>query len=148
MNTQLTPKFKNKDWMDSFFDDFRTFPTIGRSNPFLDMFTHTAESSYPPYNVIKITEGYLIEVAVPGWQREDLEVSFENRVLKVVGSKRVLRDENETEYVYKSLSTKAFTRSWVVSDDLSVESVFLEDGLLNVVLKKAEPEKPNLLTIE
>ena len=145
MNRQLT---KEKDLFSSFWDDFSKFPTIGRPNTLLDAFAHTTEGNYPPYNVISTADGYLVEIAVPGWQREDLEVSFDNRLLKVSGKKRELQEDTGANYVYKGLSTKAFTRSWMISEDLEVNSVFLEDGLLNVELLKHEPAKPKLLTIE
>jgi molecular chaperone IbpA len=138
----------SKNLIDTFFDDFNKFPTVGRRNPFLDAFAHTVEGTYPPYNLIKTADGYLIEISVPGWEKEDLEVSFENRMLKVTGSKRELEEDTGAEYVYKGLSTKAFTRSWAVSDDLTVDNVFLENGLLCVDMVKTEPEKPHLLTIQ
>jgi HSP20 family molecular chaperone IbpA len=132
----------NKSLIDKFFSEFNT---VGSHNPFLNAFDN---GSYPPYNIIKTADGYLIEVSVPGWTKEDLEVTFENRVLKLKAQKRELEEDTKAEYIYKSLSTKAFSRSWVVSDELDVESVFLENGLLNIELIKAEPQKPNLLTIQ
>lgn len=138
-----------KRLIDTFFDDFNKFPVVGRKNPFMDYFGSVAsQENYPPYNIIKTANGYLIEMAVPGWDREDLQVSFEDRLLKISGKKRELEEDTSAEYVFKSLSTKAFNRSWVVDKDLEVESVFLENGLLCVDLCRTEPEQPKLLTIE
>lgn len=112
-------------------------PIIGR-NPFFDIFN--PGEKYPPHNEIKTDSGYLIEIAVPGWTREDLKVSFESNVLKVMGEKRVL--EEGADYVYKALSTKAFTRSWVVDRDLKVGEIYLKNGLLTIELYKDEYEEP------
>ena len=112
--------------LQTLFDDIK-FPAIGGKNPFFDVLGGF-EDRYPPYNVSKDEGGYLIEIAVPGWSREDLEVTFQDRLLKVQGKKREVG--KNVEYMHKSLSTKAFVRTWVISKDLEIESVFLEDGLL------------------
>lgn len=129
------------------FDEMK-FPSIGK-NPFFDVFTGGIQEKYPPYNVSRMgDDGYLIEVAVPGWDREDLMVSFEDRILQIEGKKNQSNEKVEADYVYKSLSTKNFKRYFTVEKQLDVGSVFLENGLLCIELIKVEPEKPNLLTIE
>lgn len=129
--------------------DNKDFPAIGK-NPFFDVFSESVYGEkYPPYNIVSREKGYLIEIAVPGWDTEDLEVTFEDRILKVAGKKREATEESEKNYVFKSLSTKGFSRFWTVGKDLEVGAVYLEKGLLCIDINHVyKPEAPNLLTID
>lgn len=91
----------------------------------------TDEPKYPPCNIVKFDKGYRIELAVPGWCKEELEVYYYGGILTVKGSKKDELEGDET-YHYKGLSTKAFTRKFTVGGDLDVEDVWVENGMLYV----------------
>jgi HSP20 family molecular chaperone IbpA len=105
---------------------------------------------YPPYNIIKGEDGYVLEMAVPGLTKNDLRATFDEGILTIEGSKRDEFDEKTESYQYKGLSTKAFKRSFTVSNTLKVSELWVENGLLIVDLPfQVEPKRqPELLTIE
>lgn len=141
MNELVTRNKKN------FWDvDFPRLPrhSVLGEFPFWDFLnTDFATSKYPPCNVIETETGFHIELAVPGWSKEDLEVSLKDNVLKLKGNKRENIDETTEKYHYKELSTKAFERAFTIGKDLEIESVYLENGLLNVGLHRLETLEPD-----
>ena len=58
-----------------------------------EFLSRNLDTSYPRYNVIKKGDtGYLIELAVPGWDKKDLEVSLHKNVLTRVDCVYIISD--------------------------------------------------------
>jgi molecular chaperone IbpA len=97
-------------------------------------------SNYPPYNVVDGHDGRtLLEVALAGFSGEDIEVTTERNVLTVSAKKAP--PDKERKYSHKGISYRTFARNWQMADDVEVEEVKFEDGLLTVILVKNLPEK-------
>ena len=97
-------------------------------------------SNYPPYNIVYGDDGRtILEVALAGFARGDIEVETERNVLTV--SARKAPADKERKYSHKGISYRTFSRNWQMADDVEVEGVSFDDGLLRIVLKKELPEK-------
>ena len=100
----------------------------------------SASTNYPPYNIKKLDDhSQLLEVALAGWKKEEIEVSLERWVLNV----KVQTEEKETygEYVHKGIARRTFSRNWQLSDDVQIEDVKYENGLLSITLRRIMPEE-------
>ena len=96
-------------------------------------------TSYPPYNIISGSDNTtILEVALAGFSRKDIEVSTEEGVLTVSASPDT---EVDKVYSHKGIATRSFSKNWQLGDDVEVESVDYKDGLLTVVLEKFVPEE-------
>ena len=96
--------------------------------------------NYPPYNVVNGSNGRtVLELALAGFSRGDIEVETERNVL-TVSAKKAPADK-ERKYAHKGISYRTFSRNWQMADDVEVESVDFEDGLLSITLRKELPEK-------
>ena len=96
-------------------------------------------SNYPPYNVVNGDDGRtILEVALAGFNSEEIEVTTERHLLSVAATKT---GEDKRDYAHKGISKRSFNRNWQMSDDVEVESVDFRDGLLTIVLVKELPEK-------
>ena len=94
--------------------------------------------NYPPYNVVKLdNSNVVIEMAVAGFKREDIEVTTEKNILTVSSTK----EEDNREYTYRGLARRAFKKSWVLSEDSVVDDVTYKDGILSVHIKQIIPEE-------
>jgi molecular chaperone IbpA len=140
-------KRHEKDW---------GFPDISRyflgENPFSQLFDHYSPNldyKYPVYNIIcNQDEGYRIEVALPGWDAKDLDISIRKQVLTITGTKKqTLADEGET-YHYKGISGKTFTRIFTLGNGLKVTDATLDKGLLCIYLEKEEKENDDTINID
>jgi len=97
-------------------------------------------SNYPPYNVVDGDDGRtILEVALAGFAAGDIEVETERNVLTI--SARKAPPDKERKYSHKGISYRTFSRNWQMADDVEVESVEFESGLLTVTLRKELPEK-------
>ena len=96
--------------------------------------------NYPPHNVINGSDGRtILELALAGFSRGDIEVETERNVLTVSANKKSA--DKEIQYQHKGISHRSFSKNWQMSDDVEVEKVEFEDGLLKIILKKELPEK-------
>ena len=118
---------------------------------FFDMDT-TRDSGYPPYNIRKINEAqYVIEIALAGFSKDDIEVELTEGTLTVRSKKLEEQTEMDSEgsYVHKGIAKRSFLRCWTLSDDIFVKGADLKDGMLVINLEKVIPDekKPRLIKI-
>ena len=132
----------------SIFNSLRPF-SIGFDDMF-DQFENmlgngglTMQSNYPPYNIRKTgKDNYAIEVALAGFNKDDVEVEFEDKLLTVKTkkvNKAVEKDGNEI--IHKGISQRSFSRSFTIADDIKISNAQLKDGLLTINCEKIVPEE-------
>ena len=115
---------------------------------FFDMDT-TRDSGYPPYNIRKINEAqYVIEIALAGFSKDDIEIEVTEGNL-AVRSKKEEETNGDDSFVHKGIAKRSFLRSWTLSDDIIVQGADLKDGMLIINLEKVIPDekKPRLIQI-
>ena len=108
---------------------------------YLDRFFNSYETTtnYPPYNLIHVNNvESILEIALAGFSKNELNVYTEYGKLIVEGKKE--EKEKESEYVYQGLAQRSFNRTWSLSEDIEVREVQFKDGLLTVKLGKVVPE--------
>ena len=122
---------------------------------FESMFNHQYDSinvpNYPPYNIVKTGKyTYDIQVALAGYGKKDVDVSFENNVLTIKSLKD--KDEEEVEdnegVLHKGIAKRMFTKSFTIAEDVEIKGAELKDGLLSVSMEKVIPEHKKARTIK
>ena len=110
------------------------------------------QNNYPPYNIRKAgKDKYAIELAVAGFNKNDVEIEYEDKLLTVKTkkvNKTVEKDGNEI--IHRGISQRSFAKSFTIADDVKVNSAELIDGLLTINCEKIVPEqkKKKLIPIE
>ena len=105
--------------------------------------------SYPPYNIEKTGEdSYVLTMAVAGFGPNDIEVVARENVLTVAG--RAPQAEEGRAFLYRGIAGRAFERRFVLADHIVVEGANLENGLLQLNLKRVVPEalKPRRIAVQ
>lgn len=98
-------------------------------------------TAYPRFNIVKAGEsGYRVEVAVPGWNKKDIEISLHKGLLRIEGTCKQEAAEDES-YVYKGLSGKTFTKSFGVNENVKLDRAYMERGLLCIDLHEEIPQE-------
>jgi HSP20 family molecular chaperone IbpA len=106
----------------------------------LDRAQRAASEGYPPYNIEQVSETLLrITIAVAGFEMDDLSVQLEQNQLVIRGRKTAEEDENRL-FLHRGIATRQFQRSFILSDDIEVVGASLDNGLLNVDLRRIIPE--------
>jgi len=121
---------------------------------FESMFNHNYDSisqpNYPPYNIVKTGKyNYDIQVALAGYGKKDVDVSFENSVLTIKSVKD--KDEKEVEdndgVLHKGIAKRMFSKSFTIAEDVEIKGAELKDGLLVVSMERIIPEHKKARTI-
>lgn len=91
-------------------------------------------ATYPPFN-IEITEnGFKITIAVAGFSQNELKISLEHMQLCISGIKPTYEDQKS--FIYKGIASRSFQKSFLLAEGMFIESVDLENGLLEIIIKK------------
>ena len=101
------------------------------------------KNNYPPYNIRKAgKDKYAIELAIAGFNKNDVEVEFEDNLL-TVKTKKVDKtvEKDGDDIIHKGISQRSFSRSFTISDDVKVDGAELKDGLLTINCEKIVPEQ-------
>nr|WP_295739025.1 Hsp20 family protein [uncultured Acidocella sp.] len=103
-------------------------------------------ASYPPYNIEKTGEdSYRVSLAVAGFAPENIEVTVKDNALLVAGH---LAEEAKGEFLHRGIATRAFQRRFVLAEHMVVDGAELNNGLLNVSLRRVIPESAKPRRIE
>lgn len=126
--TLVKTKFPMWPNMSDFFDD----------NWFRERFEQ--DSWLPAVNVVENEQNYEIEVAAPGFNKEDFDVSVENGVLTVKCVSEKQTEEKDKNYTRKEFSSQSFSRSFTLPENVIKDQVNGEykDGVLRLTIKKSE----------
>jgi molecular chaperone IbpA len=113
----------------------------------------SVQSNYPPYNIRKAgKDKYAIEVALAGFNKDDVEVEYEDNLLTVKTKevKKAVEKDGGGDIIHRGISQRSFARSFTIADDVKVNSAELKDGLLTITCEKIVPEakKKKLIPIK
>lgn len=106
-------------------------------------------NGYPPYNIEKTGEdSYVLTMAVAGFGPGDLDVVVRDNTLTVAG--RAPQADEGRSYLHRGIAGRAFERRFVLADHIVVDGAKLENGLLELALRRIVPEalKPRKIEIQ
>lgn len=104
--------------------------------------------TYPPYNIKQTGENtYVIEMAVAGFGKQDLELELEGDKLTIKGN--VHQNDTDDNYIFKGIAERAFTRQFTLADTIEIKNADLINGMLKIWLERFIPEekKPKKINI-
>jgi molecular chaperone IbpA len=107
-----------------------------------------SENTYPPHNVVKLDDThYVIEVAVAGFNEDEIDVELKENVLTVKGEQA--KKDTEIEYLHKGISARNFVRTFPLAEHIEVCGATVKNGILAVALEQVVPEesKPKKIAI-
>ena len=109
---------------------------------------NATSTGFPPYNIRKEGEyNYVIEMALAGFGKKDIEVEVADGTLSI----RSVKENNEDDStVYRGISSRRFERKFTMADDIVVNDAKLENGMLLIDLERVVPEekKPRLIAVK
>ena len=115
-------------------------------------------SNWPPYNIKKVDENkYIIEMAVAGFGKQDLELELADNKLIIKGNvhsgEPAEEDSQGTwtfpQMLYQGLAMRPFTRTFTLADNVEIRNADMINGILRIVLEAIIPEhkKPKKIEI-
>jgi len=107
-----------------------------------------SSTGFPPYNIRKEGDyGYVIEMALAGFSKKDIEVEVADGTLSVRSVKENIDDDSD---LYRGIAYRKFNRKFTLAADVVVNSASLDNGMLKLNLERVIPEekKPRLITVK
>jgi molecular chaperone IbpA len=112
-------------------------------------FANSLSNNYPPHNILKTGENtYEIQIAVTGFEKNEISVTVENNVLVIKGESQTT-DYPAEQYLYRGLATRDFAREFPLAEHIEVSGAEIKNGMLIVKLVRNIPEsaKPKVIDI-
>ena len=109
---------------------------------------NVTSTGFPPYNIRKEGDyNYVIEMALAGFGKDDIEVEVADGTLSVRSVKENSEDDSTQ---YRGISYRRFERKFTMADDIIVNAAGLENGMLTIDLERVVPEekKPRLISVK
>ena len=95
-------------------------------------------SSFPPHNILKLDESrYVVELAVAGFSKDEIEITVENGSLTVKGERK--EKDADVQYLHRGIGTRSFTKTLTVADTIEVKGAEFKDGILRIGLENIIP---------
>lgn len=124
---QALDSFRQSDWLD------RSTSGIG---------------PYPPVNVFRKGDDFVIIAEVPGINKSDLDIQVKDQVIRIAGTKSVDYGNNASLH-RRERSAGRFNRTFTVPVQIDADQIKAEchDGILALYLPRAEQDKPRSIKI-
>lgn len=103
--------------------------------------SQAVESTFPPFNIVRVADsGYRIELAVAGFDLEDLTIETKERVLYVTGERKAVASAENTSFLHRGIANRAFKREFQLAEFVEVKTASLKNGILSIDLVREVPE--------
>ncbi|MFN0215066.1 MAG: Hsp20/alpha crystallin family protein [Saprospiraceae bacterium] len=129
----LFPAFTN--WMDDFFTEEGFMPKV-------------KGISIPAVNIKENEKSFKLELAAPGFKKEDFKLEMQNGALVISGETKEEKEEKDESFTRREYSFNKFSRSFTLPENVKKDdiSAVYKDGVLKIELPKAKAEeKPSKL---
>ncbi|MGD9900166.1 MAG: Hsp20/alpha crystallin family protein [Calditrichaceae bacterium] len=141
---RLAPKrglMNFKDDMDRMFEDF-----FGSDAGAIENYNNIT----PIVNVEETDNDFQITAELPGMEKDDIKITFQNNGLTISGEKKSEKDFKDANYHRYERRYGKFCRSLAIPSSIVSDKIEADykNGILMVKLPKAEEVKPKLIDIK
>jgi molecular chaperone IbpA len=100
--------------------------------------------NYPPHNIKKTGDNtYVIEMAVAGFGKQDIEIEIDGGKLTIKGNVQSTSDE-KSDYIFQGIAARNFIRTFGLNDQVIVKDAELFNGMLKIALERLIPESKKI----
>ena len=105
---------------------------------------------FPLMNITESNEDYVVRAELPGMKGDEIEISVTHDTLSISGERKIPAESEDAKYHRKEREAGKFNRIVSLPGQINTEKVKATsvDGILTVVLPKAEESKPKQITIK
>jgi HSP20 family protein len=105
---------------------------------------------YPAVDVAEHENEWTVVAELPGVKKEDLKITFENGVLTISGERKPYEIPQDARIWLNEMRVRQFSRSVSLGAEVDAEriSAELQNGMLKVVVPKAEYARPRTIEVK
>ena len=111
--------------------------------------THTGPVFIPAVDIFENQDALVLIADMPGIDSDGVDIHLKDSELTISG-RRVKEERNEVTTIYTEYESGSFLRSFTLSnviDQAKIEAS-MKDGILKVILPKAESAKPRRIVVQ
>jgi HSP20 family protein len=125
--------------MPSFFSDFFDTSRLFNTNWFENEFSQWM----PSVNILEDGQRFRIELAAPGFTRNDFKVNLDGDILTISAEKKEEHKEKDSRFTRKEFTYNSFSRSFTLPQSVDPQKIDAkyEEGILKFSLPKKEEAK-------
>jgi len=108
---------------------------------------HAEQFTTPPASVTEIGVGYMLEIEMPGVEKDGLEISVENNELTIM--RRRSLPAVEGTLIHRESRPENLRRVFELDPSIDADKISakIDQGLVTLTLPKAEHVKPHKITV-
>jgi HSP20 family protein len=126
-------------------NDLPTFldRTIGRDSADLFGWNSYVGSTVPAVNIVETNDNFEIEVATPGYGKNDFKVELQQNMLRIAGNKALKDESNQVRYTKREFDYGNWERVFTLPNTVQTDNIeaHYENGILSLVVPKKEEAK-------
>ena len=105
---------------------------------------HTPNSNVPAVNIKEGEKDFSLELAIPGFKKEDFNIAVDNDVLTISSEVKKEKEIKEEKYTRREFSMTSFKRAFTLPETVDADAIRAqyEDGILTVQLPKKDEALP------
>jgi HSP20 family protein len=138
----LTLKKRNGETPSLFSDWFNSNSLFGPMFGEMDTLMRPRQLgvTLPTANIRETDKEYVLELAAPGFNRNDLKIEVEDRLLTIWSEKKEEKKEEDDDYSRREFSYSSFSRSFSLPENSVGDKIDAKytDGILRVMIPKKE----------
>lgn len=110
----------------------------------------SANKFTPAVNVVEAKDNFRLEIAVPGFTKDDFNVKLEDHLLTISGEKKNQVNNEDEKFTLKEFTHTSFSRTFTLPETVSGEKINAEyaDGILKLLIPKKEEVKAKQVEIK
>ena len=103
--------------------------------------------TYPPANVLKEENKYILSIALPGVSKKDVNINIEKNKLTIKSS---VEENTDTKYRLREFNYAKFERVFTLSEDADIDNISakFEKGILSITIPTLEEAGPTEVKIK
>jgi HSP20 family protein len=107
-------------------------------------------AAFPAIDIAEDEKQTVVTAELPGVKKEDLKIAFEKSVLTISGKRKAFELPENARMVMNEIGSREFSRSVEFDHDVDADKISAEmkDGLLHVVLPKAETSRARAIEVK
>lgn len=111
---------------------------------------HLVPESTARMNLITRDGGYDVEVAIPGFTKEEVSIAVKNGMLTISGERSTERTKDASNYQLREFGTSTFSRSVQLPSDVDLNGISARhnNGVLTVSVPTSTEEQKRTIMIE
>ena len=114
------------------------------------MFQNQRSLWRPAMNAQDLEKEFVLSYSLPGFEKEDIHVSMQDRTLTVKAAREEKKEEEASKYLYREIGRGSFERSIELPENVKSDKIAAEykSGILTLTIPKTEVALPKEIEVK